>query len=229
MAKPISNNTKYNQKDLTALLVQMYNDLTAVTALLNELRTDHATYKTVVDEIKTVVNAQLAADIGTTGCKTAPALAATVGGVTLASTAFQYTINGIDYYKAAADTAFTGGGAHDVATGSKYASFKISINTAGTITITPSAALNYATEALAIAAVPATPAGECSMGYITVKSHAGAIWDATTDALQGGTGGTPSTACGYYPASVFTGFATVANSSPASVSATAVTLETSRV
>lgn len=32
-------------------------DLTALTALVNELRTDHATFKTVVDDTKTLANA----------------------------------------------------------------------------------------------------------------------------------------------------------------------------
>lgn len=183
---------------------------------LQALVTQFASYKTIVDELKTRVNA-IYTNSGSTYVKTAPVLSATTGAVTLHSTAFDYVIGGTAYSSAAADTAFTGGGAHDVATGSKFASFKISISTAGVITITPSAALNYATEALAIAAVPATPAGECSMGYITVKSHAGAIWDATTDALTGGTGGTPSTATGWYPASVPTGLAATASSSPSAV------------
>jgi hypothetical protein len=183
---------------------------------LQALVTQFASYKTIVDELKTRVNA-IYTNSGSTYVKTAPVLSATTGAVTLHSTAFDYVIGGTAYSSAAADTAFTGGGAHDVATGSKFASFKISISTAGVITITPSAALNYATEALAIAAVPATPAGECSMGYITVKSHAGAIWDATTDALTGGTGGTPSPATGFYSATVPTGFGQVATSSPSAV------------
>lgn len=221
----ISTVVSHNMRNLPALLTGVKTDLTALTTAVNELIADHATYKTIVDELKAVVNAQLSADIGTSGCKTAPVLSATAAGVTLASTAFQYTINGVDYYKAAADTAFTAT-AHDVATGSKWASYKISIATNGTITITISAANNYASEALAIAAVPATPAGECSMGYITVKSTAGAIWDATTDALKGGTGGTPAAETNFYPASVFTSYASVSGSSPATLTAGSVTMVT---
>lgn len=206
MAK-ITSETVRKKQWVENIFRGIYADITAIKSNLDS-------FKTIVDELKTVTNATKGVLTNATCVKTAPVLSATTGAVTLHSTAFQFMINGITYYKAAADTAFTGGGAHDVATGSKYASFKISVATNGTITITPSAALNYTTEALAIAAVPATPAGECSMGYITVKSHAGAIWDATTDALTGGTGGTPSTATGWYPASVPTGFADVAGSSP---------------
>jgi hypothetical protein len=86
----------------------------------------------------------------------------------------------------AAGTAFTGGGAHDVATGSKWACFRLTAQTGGTKVITPSAALNYDTEALAIAALPAAPGNELDLGYCTIQSTAGAIWDATTDALGAG-------------------------------------------
>jgi hypothetical protein len=105
----------------------------------------------------------------------------------------------IELAATAAGTAFTAT-THDVATGSKWGLFKLSIQTGGTITITPSAALNYDTEALALAAIPATPANEISLGHITVQSTSGAIWDATTDALAGGSSGTPANATNYYRA-----------------------------
>lgn len=96
----------------------------------------------------------------------------------------------IEVTAVAAGTAFTAT-THDV-TAAKWASFLLSVQTAGTKIITMSALGTYATEALAIAALPATPANEAVLGYITIQATAGAIWDATTDALSA------AAACNYY-------------------------------
>lgn len=65
------------------------------------------------------------------------------------------------------------------------------------------ASMTYPTEALAIAAlgvlstlIPAS--GFSSLGYVTVQSDASATWTAGTDALAGGTGGTPAQTTNYY-------------------------------
>ena len=105
----------------------------------------------------------------------------------------------IEIAATAAGTAFTAT-THDVATGSKWGGFLLSIQTGGTITITPTAALNYSTEALAIAAKPSVPANEIELGFVTIQSTSGAIWNATTDALYGGSSGTPAAATNYYAA-----------------------------
>lgn len=55
----------------------------------------------------------------------------------------------------------------------------------------------YATEALAIAAMPAQSASKAVVGYITILA-ASPGWVAGTDALTGGTGGTPATTTNYY-------------------------------
>lgn len=73
-----------------------------------------------------------------------------------------------------------------------------------TATVTWSSATPaYGTEALAIAAlgtlatlVPAS--GFASLGYITVLTGSAVTWTAGTDALAGGTGGTPATTTNYY-------------------------------
>ena len=85
-----------------------------------------------------------------------------------------------------------------MATASKWGCFQICVVTAGTITIEPSAALNHATEALAIADMGAKTADSASLGYVTIQSTAGVEWDATTDALAGGSSGTPAAATNYY-------------------------------
>lgn len=99
----------------------------------------------------------------------------------------------------AAGTAFTDT-THDIDAG-KWGCFVLSVDGADgtTFTITPSASLDYDTEALAIAALPAVPAGDICMGIITVQATAGAIFNANTDALAGGVSGTPAAATNYYP------------------------------
>lgn len=71
---------------------------------------------------------------------------------------------------------------------------------AGTTTFVSAAAnytTGYATEAAAIAALPAITAGKVRVGYITVLASASG-WVAGTDALAGGTGGNPATTTNYY-------------------------------
>lgn len=117
----------------------------------------------------------------------------------VSSTAFQYEINKIGYYKAAvaAGTALAAG----TIPASTWGLYLFSIDSAGAITCTPAAAnftTGYATEALAIAALPTTPTGEASMGYITVLASA-STFVGGTDALEDGTGGNPATTTNYYP------------------------------
>jgi hypothetical protein len=114
----------------------------------------------------------------------------------------------IEVTAVAAGTAFTGT-THDV-TADKWGLFLLSVQTGGTKTITPSASLAYATEALAIAAIPTVPTNEAILGYITVKATSGAIWDATTDSLAGGLSGTAAEKTNYYEGyAVMTGGITV--------------------
>jgi len=85
-----------------------------------------------------------------------------------------------------------------------WALYLLSIIANGTITVTPAAAnatTGYASEALAIAALPALPANSASMGYVTVQTAAGQTFVAGTDALAGGTGGHVATTTNYYPQS----------------------------
>lgn len=66
----------------------------------------------------------------------------------------------------------------------------VTSNYGASIVVTAGAAnytTGYASEALAIAALPAVPANSVSLGYITLKTKAGLPWIATTDALAGGT------------------------------------------
>lgn len=55
----------------------------------------------------------------------------------------------------------------------------------------------YATEALAIAGMPATGSAEVATGFVTILAS-GDGWVAGTDALAGGTGGNPAEDTNYY-------------------------------
>jgi len=118
----------------------------------------------------------------------------------IASAAFNFGINGLVYTKAAvvAGTAPTA----QTVTADKWALYRLSIQANGTITVAPAAGnvTGYATEKLAIAALPVTPANEADMGYVTVKTAAGLAWIGATDALKGGAAGNPASETNYYPA-----------------------------
>lgn len=60
------------------------------------------------------------------------------------------------------------------------------------------AGAGYATEALAIAALPARTVTRWYVGYVTVRADAGAVWIAGTDAFAGGTTGNQAQTTNYY-------------------------------
>ena len=83
----------------------------------------------------------------------------------------------------------------------KWALYRLTIILDGTITVTPAAgnATGYASEALAIAALPTIDPTSVDMGYITLKTKSGTTFVAGTDALAGGTGGNVASITNYYP------------------------------
>lgn len=81
--------------------------------------------------------------------------------------------------------------------------YLVSTNAADSKTVTAGAAnytTGYATEAAAIAALPATPSTDAPLGYVTVQTHTGTTFVAGTDALTAGTGGNVANATNYYNA-----------------------------
>ncbi len=136
-----------------------------------------------------------------TGLISAPGLVIGSTDDQVANVAFTYHILGVAYAKAAV-AAGTAPGAQTVPADT-WALYLLSISTAGAITLTPAAAnatTGYATEALAIAAMPATPAGEAVMGYVTTLTASGLAWVAATDAFEGGAAGNPASDTNYYDA-----------------------------
>lgn len=73
---------------------------------------------------------------------------------------------------------------NNAAAGQKWGAFLVQINAAGTFsTKAVSADQAYASEALAIAALPVPDAGNIAVGYITVQSNNNDAWIAITDDL----------------------------------------------
>lgn len=156
-----------------------------------------ADYSATVAAVKTVTFYK-----GTGTDKTGPVQTVTLSrgstDTAVASTAFQYAIAETMYQKAAvaAGTALAAG---TIPTNT-WGIYLFTINAAGTITSTAGAAnftTGYATEAAAIAALPATPDGSASMGYVTVQTKVGSPFIGGTDGLAGGASGNVANATNY--------------------------------
>lgn len=83
-----------------------------------------------------------------------------------------------------------------------WALYAMDMVTGGTFSVAPAAAnatTGYATEALAIAALPARITAKARAGYYTVKTKAATAWIGATDALAGGATGNPASITNYYP------------------------------
>jgi hypothetical protein len=197
--------------------------LTNVVAVVNELQTDHATFKTAVDAIETLVNQirnqSLYEVFGN------PGFVIDTNFDVKNATAFYYA-NGGTLKTLAANTNFDTGTAKTI-TGSKFGAALLSVSAAGAGVVTWASAVAYDSEALAIAALPAAAATETPVGYVTVQAHASG-YIAGTSALTGGTGGNVATATTYYnsmnPNATVIG-AAVSSSAPATLTnSTALTL-----
>ena len=118
--------------------------------------------------------------------------------VTLATGAQIITINGVPVSLSAQTAqAF---GALGTIPANTWGLISVERVAAGTTTFVSAAAnytTGYATEALALAAMPAVTANKAQVGYLTILASSSG-WVAGTDALAGGTGGNPATTTNYY-------------------------------
>jgi len=127
------------------------------------------------------------------------------------TTTAYYRLGSIQYAKAAATgISFSAADTINVgaASGSFWGVWLVQVNAAGAVsTKSPSADQVYASEAAAIAALPAVDAGNIAMGYITVNANDDVAWTANTDDL------TPASDCAdanFVDASVLTPFTAAA-------------------
>lgn len=117
-----------------------------------------------------------------------------------------YTIAGVTYTKAATDSlVFATAGTVNVAgaaTTAHWGAWLVQIDAAGTVTTKAvgggTTDQDYATEALAIAALPAVTAANIQLGYITVQGLASTSWVAITSNLTVGGGAGNVTARSFY-------------------------------
>lgn len=90
----------------------------------------------------------------------------------------------------------------------KWGLYRFSVASDDAVTCTAAAAnftTGYDDEAAAIAALPALPAGDVDLGHVTVLTANGQTFVGGTDALEGGSGGNPSSDTNYYGAAVSSG------------------------
>jgi hypothetical protein len=198
----------------------VYRALSNLHDKVNELGDDHATFKTVVDDLKTLVNA-LRSQIFN---RALGAAGLAIGGTT---TKYKHA-NQIHFCEAGvlklsattADHTFTG---TEVITQNLWGIFLISL--AGTTwKSTPAGAtMAYATEAAAIAAMPAVPANEAVIGYITIRARSTANFTAGTTTLTADNGSGNSQTVNYYDGGLddMQSVAAVSSSSPASLGTSA--------
>lgn len=191
--------------------------------VVNELQADHATFKTVVDDQKTLIN-----QLRTQALYRAlgnPGFAIDTNFDVKNANAISY-LNGGTLKTLGANTSFDTGTTKTI-TASKWGAAMLTVNASGTGVVTWASGAGYDSEALAIAGLAAPAATDTVLGYVTVQAHASGF-TAGTDALTTGTGGNVATTTNYYnavnPNTLMVG-AAVSSSTPASLTnSTAITL-----
>lgn len=109
-----------------------------------------------------------------------PALAIGSTPANVASGAFYYQIDGVQYTKTAVAAGTAPG--NDVIPEDKYGAVALDIDAAGTITVAEAAAnaTGYLSPALAIEGIPAVSSTKVRMGYVTATKSDGAFTFGTT-------------------------------------------------
>lgn len=167
MAQRITNQTVHNPQMLRKVLEAMDTELDAVRTLVNELKTDHETFRIAALNQKAVMG---------TICLSSAGLA--IGSVSkkkilIANTTY-YMIAGVIKSKTTAEIDFTAT-THDVAAGSN-AYFVLSINISGTVTI------NKGADGGSLSSIT-LPGNQAMIGYLNIAAT-GSPFDATSDDLD---------------------------------------------
>lgn len=175
----ISLETVQNPRALADLLNAMFTQITSLTTLANELRTDHDTWRTAVGNVRTNLN-NLRTVLTGDYLLSVPALSEGSTPANVATDALWYTVNGVLYYKAgvAAGTALSG----DNIPQAKYGAWALDIGTNGTIDITEAAdnSTGYDDAASSAAGLPAVAADHVRLGYVTASKSDGVFDPGTT-------------------------------------------------
>lgn len=161
------------------LFIDQLTDITAQKVIIDELHDDHATFITVIDDLKSLVN-NIRNSLAGKGLISKPNLAIGSTNTDVANDAFDYQIAGVKYTKAAVATGTAPG--DDVIPQSKYGAVALDIDSSGTITVAEAAdnATGYDSAALAIAGLPAAEAAKVRMGVVTATKSDGDFTFGTT-------------------------------------------------
>lgn len=189
-----------NPQMLEQLLNAFDEELDANRALSNEVRTDHGTIKTYLDNIKALLN-QVRSAYLTRLFSGYPGFQIDTNFDIGNANAFQVVKDGVVYNIAGSQTWDTGTAATCPA--GKWVVFLLSVDNDATThaDYADGDDAGYVDEASAIAAIDGiTPSGEVVVGYVTVQANAGGEFLAGTDALNGGAGGDVAQTTNYYQA-----------------------------
>jgi hypothetical protein len=183
----ISQTSLANYADATELLTAFLTDVTAIKTAadtqktaIDELIDDHATFKTVVDALKTLVNDLRAKLLGDyVDGATVLAIGSEATGV--AYGAFDYHINGKEYSLSVDSAGVALSGA--VVPDAKAGAWALEVDAAGTVSIVeaPANATGYASEAAAVAALPAQTDDKARLGTVSVLMSGGTFTPGTTE------------------------------------------------
>ena len=188
--------------------------------LIEELHDDHATFKTVVDDLKTLLNAVRTMALNGI-CAGNPAFVIDTNFDVKATNAFQVMVDG-QLVSCAANLSFDTGTTATTATAT-FIGGVLSVAADGTTTSIDWGTTGQASAAAAIATLGAvSPTQAAVVGYVVVEAHAANSWTAGTDALTTGTGGNVANSTTYWqgrnPDAINVG-AAVSTSSPATLAA----------
>jgi hypothetical protein len=187
--------------------------LTNFVTVINELVDDHATFKTVVDDLKTLANLNQHRSQNFI-LSQSPVLAIDTNFDVKNTETTVFVAGGVVY--TLTDNTSCDTGTTKTITASQWGAFAVEATNATTLSANWASG-SYASEALALAAAKAlTPtANKCTLGFVTINAH-GSGFTAGTDALTTGTGGNVATATNYYSMAV-PNFTAVSSSSPATL------------
>jgi len=141
--------------------------------VVNELQTDHATFKAVVDDIKAKLQGNYVIGV--------PALAIGSTPTAVSSALFHYFVGGKHYIKAAVAAGTAPG--NDVVPTGTFGAVAFDIGADGTIDAIEAAAnaTGYASAVLAVAGIPAAAAGHARIGWVTATKSDGNFTFGTTE------------------------------------------------
>lgn len=115
------------------------------------------------------------------------------------ATGFSY-LNGVNAVQRLAPSTLWDTGTTATIAAGKWNAANLNVDTSGNPVLTwanAAGGASYADEATALAALPSIPGGERALGTVTIQAGA-SLWTPGTDALAGGTGGTPAAATNFH-------------------------------